>query len=324
MNYHLETKISVLVALYNAENYLNRFFYSLLRQTMSDFDIIIVDDGSTDNSFNICQEYSRSDNRIRLYKNNHGGVSSARNYCLKKLITEGGGKYAIFLDPDDYFELNMLECLYYSISESNADVLICDYYVDWRGEKTKYKGAINQDPTPEDIINNLLLGNLHAGLWNKLVRSSCFMDYNLRFPDGLNYQEDFCLLINLLQRVNKVAYLPSAFYYYCYNEISLSNNHSSGFIVESRMLLLKHLRENSSSIIKNWRFSVYEIGIAYYILLNNVMTDSAFRLLFNNIRPSVLFHPHTNYRRSVMVFLVICGLCSQYSVRRISHLFGRH
>ena len=89
-------KISVLVALYNAENFLHRFLDSILNQTLKDFDVIIVDDGSTDRSYAICQEFAKYDRRIRLYRKQNGGVSSARNYCLN-ILREEGGAIIVFL-----------------------------------------------------------------------------------------------------------------------------------------------------------------------------------------------------------------------------------
>ncbi len=314
-----EIKVTILVAMYNVEKYLQRFFDSIFNQTMREFNVVIVDDGSTDRSFAICQEFAQSDRRIRLYHKPNGGVSSARNYCLRKLKEEGGGEYCIFADPDDYLEPNMVECLYERITSSDADMLICDYFSD-------SISGVNRNPCnprstyANDVINELLLG-MHAGLWNKLVKSSYYVD--VKFPDNLNYQEDFFSLIALLLKIEKVDYLPIPLYHYCFHKESLSNNNSSKFVLDSSMNLLRQLRTHYSFLLKNWRYSVYEIRLAYSILIQCEIEDDYFRSFFSWIKMSVLLHPHKLYRRSLFVLLVVKNICSQNIIRKLSHSFHR-
>ena len=124
-------KVSVIVAVYNAAQYLRRCLDSLKNQTMKDFDVIIVDDGSTDDSFAICQEYAKLDNRFRVYHKENGGVSSARQYGVDQL--DGMGIYSIHVDPDDWVEPTMLERMYEKASETDADIVMCDFYMDYNG-----------------------------------------------------------------------------------------------------------------------------------------------------------------------------------------------
>ena len=137
------TKVSVIIALYNAEVYLKRCLDSLLAQTMKDFDVIIVDDGSTDRSLSVCQEFANRDRRFRVFHKENGGVSSARQFGIDQLR---GAKYSIHLDPDDWVEPRMLECLYRKAEETGAEMVICDYWTDGRSHSTLRK----QDPGSED------------------------------------------------------------------------------------------------------------------------------------------------------------------------------
>ena len=109
-------KISIIVPVYNAEKYIQRCVSSLLSQTFSDFEIILVDDGSTDNSGVICDEYAQTDSRLYSYHKQNGGVSSARQYGLKRAV----GEYVIHADPDDWVENDMFEVMYSKAIEDNA------------------------------------------------------------------------------------------------------------------------------------------------------------------------------------------------------------
>ena len=114
--------ISIIVAVYKAESCLRRCVDSLLAQTFQDYEILLVDDGSPDRSGEICDEYARKDNRVRVFHKENGGVASARQCGMNN----ARGEYVIHADPDDWVEPNMLEELYGKAKEENADVLICD------------------------------------------------------------------------------------------------------------------------------------------------------------------------------------------------------
>lgn len=119
-------KISVIMAVHNARSTMDRMLQGLQEQTLDDFEIIIVDDGSTDGSSMICDEYAAHDKRIKVIHQDNGGVSAARQTGLNAAC----GKYVIHADADDYVEPMMLERLYAKAEEENADVVFCDYFVD--------------------------------------------------------------------------------------------------------------------------------------------------------------------------------------------------
>ena len=114
--------ISIIVAVYKAESCLRRCVDSLLAQTFQDYEILLVDDGSPDRSGEICDEYARKDNRVRVFHKENGGVASARQCGMNN----ARGEYVIHADPDDWVEPNMLEELYGKAKEENADMIICD------------------------------------------------------------------------------------------------------------------------------------------------------------------------------------------------------
>lgn len=122
----MQPKVSVIVAVYNVAPFLSKCIASLKAQTLKDFEVILVDDGSTDNSGKICDAYARGDNRFKVFHKANGGVASARELGVEK----ASGLYMIHADPDDWVEPTMLEELYNRATETDADVIICDFYVE--------------------------------------------------------------------------------------------------------------------------------------------------------------------------------------------------
>ena len=118
-------KISVIVPVYKAEKYIRRCVDSILAQTFTDFELLLVDDGSPDNSGAICDEYAARDSRVKVFHKENGGVSSARQMGLDNSL----GEYVIHADPDDWVEPDMLQELYSEAQQSGADMVICDFYI---------------------------------------------------------------------------------------------------------------------------------------------------------------------------------------------------
>ena len=117
-------KVSIIVPVYNVEKYLCQCLESLVHQTLTDIEIICVNDGSTDNSLGILNKYAQLDSRIKVFSQKNQGVSSARNLGLEKV----NGEYITFVDSDDWIELNACEILYNTAQERNTDILLCSYY----------------------------------------------------------------------------------------------------------------------------------------------------------------------------------------------------
>ena len=201
-------KISVIVPVYKAENYLHRCVDSLLAQTFQDFEILLVDDGSPDCSGEICDEYARKDKRVRVFHKENGGVSSARQCGMDN----AQGEYTIHADPDDWVEPTMLEELYGKAKEEDADMVICDYYVEEK-RKTKY---VVQKPSALDHETVLceLFQQLHGSCWNKLVKRACYKKYGVQFPLELSYCEDLYVNVCLLVNCINISYLHKSFYHY--------------------------------------------------------------------------------------------------------------
>ncbi len=214
--------VSVIVPVYKAEKYLRKCVDSLLAQTFRDFEVLLVDDGSPDRSGVICDEYARQDRRVRVFHKANGGVSSARQCGLDN----ARGEYTIHADPDDWVEPNMLEELYRKAKDENADMVICDYYVnDNLGQcyMTQRPSALDHETVLRELFQQL-----HGSCCNKLVSRACYKACDVVFPQELTFCEDLYVNAALLKHVLRIAYDPHAYYHYdcSVNENSLVRAYS--------------------------------------------------------------------------------------------------
>ena len=205
-------KVSVIVPIYNVEKYLEKCINSLLSQTLEDIQIILVNDGSKDNSGNIAREYEKNNkNRIIYVEKENGGLSDARNYGLKYAT----GDFIAFLDSDDYIEKNAYEEMYNKAIEENADYVECDFI--W-----EFPNKIRVDKQYPYKNKKEMLSFVRVVAWNKLIKRQLITDNNLEFPKGLRY-EDIEFTYKLIPFVNKFAYVDKPFVHYVQREGSIAN-----------------------------------------------------------------------------------------------------
>ena len=235
--------VSIICPVYKAESYLHRCVDSVLSQTFEDFELLLIDDGSPDNSGKICDEYAQKDKRVRVFHKENGGVAAARQLGLENAT----GEYTIHVDPDDWVEPNMLEELYAKAKAEDADMVICDYYKESLS-RTRY---MRQKPTKleaDTILRYILRGKLYGALWNKLIRRECFTLYNIDFPENISLWEDMFVCCSLLLNDIKIAYLNKAFYHYDYHsnaESIVRTNHEKG--TESQIIFISHFQDKLDS-----------------------------------------------------------------------------
>ena len=276
--------ISVIVPVYNVEQYLPRCINSILSQTFTDFELLLIDDGSTDKSGEICDAYSKEDRRIRvIHKENHG-VSSARQVGNDNAT----GTYSIHADGDDWVEPQMLEKMYEKAFDMQADMLIADYYIDING-KEKYINQITDKTVPFDILKEILKGNLFGTLWHKLIRHSLYKEYNIRFISGINYCEDVLLLAQILKLDIKVSFLHEAYYHYDQQNISsITRNYTKeSFIARQKYIraLEDILPVSCGDIIRSVAFKAKRGAFMHGVLRKedfyNYMPTSLSEILFD-------------------------------------------
>ena len=205
-------KVSVIVPIYNVEKYLEKCINSLLSQTLEDIQIILVNDGSKDNSGNISKEYEKNNkDRVIYVEKENGGLSDARNYGLKYAT----GDFIAFLDSDDYIEKNAYEEMYNKAIEENADYVECDFI--W-----EFPNKIRMDKQYPYKNKKEMLSFVRVVAWNKLIKRQLITGNNLEFPKGLRY-EDVEFTYKLIPFINKFAYVDKPFIHYVQREGSIAN-----------------------------------------------------------------------------------------------------
>lgn len=196
--------ISIIVPIYNAEKYLNKCIDSLVNQTKKELEFILVNDGSTDLSEDIIKSYK--DKRIKYFKNKNQGIGKTRNFGIDKAT----GKYLMFLDSDDYLDINACEKLYNKAIKEKSDLVVFDFY---RVEETLKEVTINNFKSSALKENPNLLLDINLGPCNKLIKRELIDKNNTRFNEELKY-EDTPFVTEIIKNANKISKLNEYLHYY--------------------------------------------------------------------------------------------------------------
>lgn len=206
-------KISVIVPMYNVEKYITKCAQSLFEQTLDNIEYIFVDDGSTDSTIivlkNILERYPNKKNCVRIVQHDKNkGVSSARNTGLKY----AQGAYIYYCDADDYLERNMLEQLYNTANRTDADMVWCDFYMDFKDD-TKYCSAVTAENDKITLLKKYISHGWNTPC-NSIVKRQIYTENNLYSDEGYNFCEDYGLMVRAMFFANSYAYVKQALYHY--------------------------------------------------------------------------------------------------------------
>ena len=223
--------VSIIVPVYNVERYIERCIESILAQTYKNIELILINDGSDDNSLQICNVFSNRDKRIRVIDKENTGVSSTRNIGIEL----ARGKYLCFIDSDDYIENNYVEMLVGNIHE-NA-VIFCGYFVDTYKENGNIASIpkIYRKENGNEISNNLVYV-FHQGflsvIWNKIYDVSRLRENNIKFDEKLSLGEDLLFNLGYLKTgIEKIQSVDNSLYHYIKRGTeSLDNKYRSDFL----------------------------------------------------------------------------------------------
>lgn len=271
--------VSVIVTIYQSELTLRRCLDSILSQTFEDFELILVDDGSTDSSYGICREYAKDDPRIRIINKSHSGVSDARQLGLDS----ARGEYVLYCDSDDWMESIMIEKLVQMTIKSKSDLVVCDYIVEKDNE------SIIHHEFQNSLKNDSLIKNISYFLWNKLLRRSFLVENDILFPKNIMMAEDMYITLLSLSKNACVSYIPLALYHYnqLNNRISITNNIQKSYI-ESNIKVI-----NSLEYILDHRFQKRlksnKVQVLIKAFQSNVYTNSELRGLYPEVHSSIIF-----------------------------------
>ncbi|MGN1301420.1 MAG: glycosyltransferase family 2 protein [Clostridia bacterium] len=203
-------KISIIVPIFNSEKYLKKCLDSIVNQTLKDIEIILIDDGSTDNSLEIVKQYSNLYNNIKYCSKKNEGQAVARNLGIEM----ASGEFIAFVDSDDYVELNMFESLYNNAVSSASDIVVCDYVEEYENKTINKKSLyIEADNLQKAYIVSV------AGPCSKIIRADIFKQNNLKFLEN-NIYEDLAIIPSLALYSKKITYCEEIFYHYVIRENS--------------------------------------------------------------------------------------------------------
>lgn len=286
--------ISIIVPVYNVERYLERCVDSIINQTYFNCEIILIDDGSTDNSARICDEYKERDSRILVIHKKNGGLSDARN----KGIDIAKGKYITFIDSDDFVAEDYLEFLYDLLLSAKADVSVCLYQKYDKVSDIKKKQGIKKEETvfsgEEAVIDLCYQKNIPNSAWGKLYKRSLFE--NIRYPRNRLY-EDLGTTYKILVQCTRVSFSSQKKYYYYQRVGSIMNKKFSESNMDRIIVskeLLNTLGRRNTVLYKAAvsRFFISNIQVLRELPLKNQNFNSDLQIIKKNIK---------KYRKTVLM-----------------------
>lgn len=257
----MENLISIIVPVYNVENYLRKCVDSIINQSYKNLEIILVDDGSTDSSGKICDEYSLKDSRIKVIHKKNGGLSDARNAGMEI----ASGDFWGFVDSDDYIDSDMYSVLMENLLGAEADLSTCGRIFTYDGKEIpKYSENNPVTLSGREAVKNLFLSNsiVNNAAWDKLYKRELFDD--IKFPVGRLF-EDAAIMYKIFEKCNKIVSTKKQMYHYVQRSGSISNcKYNKNKVmhqVENRVSAVEYFSERDSelklyAIVWNLRFDI--------------------------------------------------------------------
>lgn len=293
-------KVSVIVPVYNAEKYLDRSILSLINQELEEIEIILINDGSEDNSLKICEQYAKRDSRIIVVNQINRGVSSARNMG----INIARGECIAFIDADDYVEYDMYKNMYDKMNRTKSEMCICSYLRESKEEKKKINHNIKSEIISKEEIYKQVIPNIIAPnsiiSSNSLIgfRSACVYLYNtklirmnkINFRENLPIGEDFLFNLYTLSKTSRLCTENKNYYHYCYNKESAMNSYRKNWwdihkiLVSEIQVFLRQLYKNKA-INQNIEKRLDLLKINYFLLaIDNECNEDNKKTYANKIR----------------------------------------
>ena len=248
--------VSVIVPIYNVEKYLPECLDSILSQSLKNIEVIAVDDGSTDRSGDILDEYARRDRRLKVVHKSHGGVSEARNEAMKHVQ----GKYVGFLDSDDWVDREMYEVMYRTAEDKNVDIVMCGYVREFP-DHSKVKamdmkdGTVVRGKTGCREFARRMIGpiagepfmtenlDMHSTIWNKLYSARLLKDISFLSLKDIGSCEDLLFNLYVFNNASSFSFIDKPYYHYRKTSVSSVTNRYRPELVEQRSRLIDIIRD---------------------------------------------------------------------------------
>lgn len=305
----MNPKISIIVPVYKAEKHIGKCIKSILNQTFNDYELLLINDGSPDNSGKICNEYAKQDSRIKVFHKGNGGVSSARQFG----IDQAKGEYSIHVDADDWIEEGMLKDMYNFACQTNADIIFADYY----HNNNQYISQNILNLNKYEILNAIISGELMGVLWNKLIKTQLYSLYNIKFPKEINYCEDVWVVTQLLCKPITVSYLNKAYYHYMDNSQSITRNITYD-IIQQRIQYVKDIKALLASYNLSFSLLRYKSSIKYSMLKCESISYSTYSQTYPEIKYK-LFSIPLKYTFKISLMISFMGKAGWYIAKLLTN-----
>lgn len=304
--------ISVIVPAYQAEKTLDRCLKSIVSQSYHNYELLIINDGSTDRTAEICENYANMYSHIRYYSQENIGISETR----QKAVSLARGKYIQFVDADDWADSHMLQVLSDKVKEYEYDIIISDFIIETK-HKSLYK---KQEPSAlysRALIADISSPRLAGVMWNKLIKKDLFD--NVSFPNGIHYCEDWIVCFHLFERTNNVFYLNKAFYHYdiVTNPNSLVRKlNSESFI--ARMDYINYLKAISFNIIYHKEYDSQVASNLYYAIIYKCLAPIEIKRMLDDI--NVIDNYNSLYKRIILFIAKYISIGFSATTDRIARI----
>lgn len=269
-------KVSVVVPVYNVEKYLNKCVLSIVNQTYKKLEILLIDDGSKDNSVALCDEWAKKDERIKVIHKENGGLSSARNAG----IDNATGDYVMFEDSDDWLETELIERCVKRIEEEESDLVIFGYKkIDERGHNLGEFTFGDSTLSKEELVQQLYSRIVEMSFgyaWNKLYNLRVLKRSEIRNDSSIIDREDLVFNMQLLNHINKVSYLEYIGYNYLQRETSLLHNSNLSRLKNIKMFCDKMYEIEFGDDEIKWK--VYSMNVLHYLsdcIIKNILWNDS-------------------------------------------------
>lgn len=288
-----DIKISVIVPVYNVEEYINRCMDSLINQTYKNIEIILVDDGSTDNSGNICDEYAKEDSRIKVIHKTNGGIVSAR----KEAVIHATGEYVTCVDSDDWVESDAYEDVVKKLVEYEPDMVAFGYKKEFDNCVEQFQVNMEAGYYSEDEFWTkfnkcvedapFLTHPVDMLLWNKIIRLDIFKKYQLKCDENLKKDNDDAVIFPCLLDIKDIYISSQCWYHYCVRKSSISwkkSVASTEHFYNISKYLLQSIKDCSYEIKVDKKFILYKLLHCLILANQELLFNNEFCLLFPQIK----------------------------------------
>ncbi|MCL2566911.1 MAG: glycosyltransferase [Alphaproteobacteria bacterium] len=278
----MSIKISCIIPLYNAENYIKRCLDSVLKQSISDFEVIIIDDGSKDNSLSIVEQYTVADNRIKLIQQSNQGVSIARNNGIREAL----GEYIFFLDADDDIMQDAFKDSYKKAVADSADILVFNYSKVYKNKYSLKKKKLKDSKIYSSVKEKKIVLSSGVTPWSKIYRREFLLQHNILFFPKI-YYEDIPFFWKSVILANKMSFLNKSIYNYYQNSHSIMNsnltNKKIDDIIKSMLLVRDYLFEYNMYHSYKAMYEIKIIKTFIEFFSNSTKNKKVFRMMSQNL-----------------------------------------